>query len=498
MQVAYEVEFPREISAMQPLPDAIARLQVLTERARSDLALMAYPSRGWVKPFDTPLQPVYDVLIVGAGQSGLAAGLALKRDGVTNLVLIDQSPPGWEGPWETYARMQTLRTPKFSVGLEGGIPSLSARAWFEARYGSEAWLKIERVPRGDWMDYLRWFRQVIDLPIRNETRVGALEPVGDNLIAVPLTSSRGSETVFARQVILATGFDGCGVWRIPPHIEQAVPASSCTHSNVPIDMGALIGKRIGILGHGASAFDTAGAALRAGAKSVDICYRRKDIPQVNPHRQLEYAGLLKHFAELPVALRWEIAHFFDTRDQPPTQLAYDTATAFSNCRVHAASPWEEVSYRDGVIHVRTPHAGFEFDHVICATGVGIDLSARLELSAIARRVLTWSEVYTPPPGLEHPVLGQYPFLGPHYELKPKSAEEAWMSRIYAYNFCGYVSMGSHSTSVSAHKHSIPRMVRGITAQLLAEQADTIMPGIAAYDEIELKLTPSARPIGQTA
>lgn len=473
---------------MNPLSDSAARLQALGERARSDLAQMAYPSRGWVRPLDTPLKPVYDVLIVGAGQSGLAAGLALRRDGVTNILLVDQSPAGWEGPWETYARMQTLRTPKYSVGLEGGMPSLSARSWFEARYGAEAWLKIERVPRSDWMDYLRWFRSVIDLPIRNDVSVGALEPVGDQLIAAPLTSPQGKETVFARQVILATGFDGCGAWRVPPHIAQAVPASHCSHSNVVLDMHAFAGKRLGILGHGASAFDTAGAALRAGAKSVDVCYRRRDIPQVNPHRQLEYAGLLKHFAELPIALRWEIAHFFDTYDQPPTQLSYDTATAYSNCRVHHSSPWEDVSFRDGVVHVRTPHAAFEFDHIICATGVGIDLAARPELANVARHVMSWAEAYTPPAALEHPVLGQYPFLGPHYELKAKTAEgDAWMSRLYAYSFCGYVSMGSHSTSVSAHKHSIPRMVRGITGRLLSEQLDGIMPGIAAHNEIELVL-----------
>jgi len=304
--------------------------------------------------------------------------------------------------------------------------------------------------------------------------------------------------------VLATGFDGCGAWRIPPHIAQSVPASACTHSNVPIEMRSLMGKRVGILGHGASAFDTAGAALRAGVKSVDICFRRQDIPQINPHRQLEYAGLLKHFAELPAALRWEIAHFFDTRDQPPTQNAYDGATSFSNCRVHAGSPWDEVTYTEGagasggVIHVRTPQATFEFDHIICATGVGIDLAARPELSGVARRILTWAESYTPPPELEHPVLGQYPFLGPHYEFKSRTPDsEAWISRIYAYNFCGYVSMGSHSTSVSAHKHSMPRMVRGITARLLGEQIDAIMPGIAAYDEIELKL-PQPKTVEQRA
>jgi len=488
---------------MLPLPDASARLQALSERARAELALMAYPSRGWVQPAETPLKPVYDVLIVGAGQSGLATGLALKRDGVTNIVLIDQSPAGWEGPWETYARMQTLRTPKFSVGLEGGIPALSARAWFEARYGAEAWLKIERVPRTDWMDYLRWFRQVVDLPIRNETTVGALEPMGDGLIAVPLTSAGAKETVFARQVVLATGFEGCGTWRIPQHIADAVPASACSHSNVAIDLATLAGKRIGILGHGASAFDTAGAALRAGAKSVDICYRRRDIPQINPHRQLEYAGLLKHFAELPPPLRWEMAHFFDTRDQPPTQIAYDTATAFSNCRVHAASPWDEVRYEErdgsGVVHVRTPIESFEFDYIICATGIGIDLTARPELANVARRVLTWAEAYTPPPELEHPVLGQYPFLGPHYELKAKSADcEPWISRIYTYNFCGYVSMGSHSTSVSAHKHSIPRMVRGITGRLLSEQLGSIMPSFHAYTETELTLRHSPNAVEQSA
>lgn len=487
---------------MPLLSDADERLSALAERARTELALMAYPARGWVKPLDTQLAPVYDVLIVGAGQSGLAAGLALKRDGVTNILLVDQSEPGLEGPWETYARMQTLRTPKYSVGMEGGIPALSARAWFEARYGAEEWLKIERVPRTDWMDYLRWFRAVADLPIRNRVKVGALEPVGEQLIAVPLISAHGpapgNETVFARQVVLATGYDGSGAWRVPPHIANALPPEVCSHSNVTIDLAKLAGRRVGILGHGASAFDTAGAALRAGAKSVDICYRRRDIPQINPHRQLEYAGLLKHYGDLAPALRWEIAQFFDTRDQPPTQNAYDGAVGFGNCRVHPASPWDEVSYRDGVVRVRTPLASFEFDYVICATGVMIDLAGRAELAAIARRILTWAEAYTPPEELRHPVLEQYPYLGPYYDFMARTPDcEAWLSRIYAYNFSAYVSMGPHSTSVSAHKHSIPRMVRGITARLLAEQADSIMPGIRAYSEVELRL-PVPPPVEKSA
>lgn len=35
------------------------------------------------------------------------------------------SQPGREGPWTTYARMVTLRTPKHLTGLDYGMPSLT-------------------------------------------------------------------------------------------------------------------------------------------------------------------------------------------------------------------------------------------------------------------------------------------------------------------------------------------------------------------------------------
>jgi cation diffusion facilitator CzcD-associated flavoprotein CzcO len=477
---------------MTPLADAEARVAALTERARSDLALMSYPNRSWVRPPATALAPVIDVVIVGAGQAGLAAGLALWREGVSNTLLVDRSAAGFEGPWETYARMETLRTPKTSIGLESGIPSMTARAWHAARYGAAAWEGFARVPRVQWMEYLRWLRQVVGLTIRNRTEVGALAPAGDGLIKVPLAGGDGPAQVYARHVVLATGFDGCGSWHIPQHISRVVPPERLEHSNVPFDLGRLAGLRVGILGHGASAFDTAAAALKAGAASVDVCYRRRDIPQINPHRHLEYVGLLKHYGELPPALRWEIAHFFDTRDQPPTQNAWDAATAFPNCRVHASCPWDELEYRDGVIRVKTPRGLFGFDFIICATGSMVDLAARPELRDVAAHVARWGDRYQPPPALEHPVLAQYPYVGEDYQLQERvpGSGHAWLNRVYAYNFSSYVSMGPHSTSVSAHKYSIPRMVRGITRALMFEQLDAVMPGIAAYDEIELRLPPA--------
>ena len=103
--------------------------------------------------------------IVAAGQSGLIIGLALKREGVCNVLLLDRNPAGYEGPWETFARMAVLRSPKAVVGAELDIPSLSVRAWFEARYGAEAWERITWIPRSDWMRYLRWYRGIADLDI---------------------------------------------------------------------------------------------------------------------------------------------------------------------------------------------------------------------------------------------------------------------------------------------------------------------------------------------
>ncbi|MBL8382923.1 MAG: NAD(P)/FAD-dependent oxidoreductase [Burkholderiales bacterium] len=468
---------------------AAARLAALEARAREDLRLMSYPARDWVRPAPARSDPVLDVLIVGAGQSGLAAALALEREGVTRIMLVDASPAGFEGPWETYARMETLRTPKHSVGLEGGLPSLSARAWHAARYGAAAWEGFARVRRHDWMDYLRWLRGFVAAPVLNDTRAGALADAGDGLIEVPLAGPRAPARVFARHVVLATGFDGCGEWHVPEHIASAVPPDRLTHSNVPFDLARVAGRRVGILGHGASAFDTAGAALDAGARSVEICYRRRDIPQINPHRHLEYVGLLKHYPEMPAALRWEIAHFFDTRDQPPTQNAWDKATSYPNCRVRAGCPWLRVAFEGGEVRVDTPAGTLAYDFVVAATGSIVRLEARAELALAARQIARWRDRYTPPAALAHDGLADYPFVGAEYQLQPREAGTGfdWLGRVYAYNFSSYVSMGPHSTSVSAHKFSMPRMLRGITRALFFGQIDAVMPGIAAYDEIELNL-----------
>src|ERR1700704_6840383 len=83
----------------QPQPTADAALTRLAEQARRDLEALAHPSSAWVRPVaDAMGRQVYDVVIVGAGQAGLIVGLALKREGVRKILLLDRNPGGYEGP----------------------------------------------------------------------------------------------------------------------------------------------------------------------------------------------------------------------------------------------------------------------------------------------------------------------------------------------------------------------------------------------------------------
>lgn len=46
-------------------------------------------------------------------------------------------------------------------------------------------------------------------------------------------------------------------------------------------------------------------------------------------------------------------------------------------------------------------------------------------------------------------------------------------------------MGPHSTSISGHKHALPRLLRSLVRSLLLEQEDAIVGALRGYDEIDL-------------
>ncbi|PZR46584.1 MAG: FAD-dependent oxidoreductase, partial [Stutzerimonas stutzeri] len=143
------------------MPAKSSGLDALETQLAQDLEFLELPSRPWVPERSEGGAPVRDVVVIGAGMCGLAATAKLVLSGITNVVAYDAAPAGREGPWVTFARMETLRSPKTLHGPSLGLPRLTFRAWFTAQWGAGVWDALDKIPKDQWMDYLVWYRKVL-------------------------------------------------------------------------------------------------------------------------------------------------------------------------------------------------------------------------------------------------------------------------------------------------------------------------------------------------
>ena len=159
-------------------------LATLAARVHDDLHRIAHPRMKWLQPRIGPDgAPALDVLVVGAGQSGLAIGVGLLRAQVDNILLVDRAEPGAEGPWLSYARMRTLRSPKDYTGPDLDLPSLGYQSWHEARYGPAHWQALDLIAREDWASYLAWVRDTVGVPVQQPHAPSSTSPPPADLLA---------------------------------------------------------------------------------------------------------------------------------------------------------------------------------------------------------------------------------------------------------------------------------------------------------------------------
>lgn len=128
--------------------------------------------------------PHVDVLVIGAGQAGLALGWHLRRRGVASFLLVDAGPEVghvWRSRWDS------LRL--FTPAEYDALPGLP----FPAPAGT--------YPTKDQVaDYLRDYAAEFRLPVRLDTRVERLTRSGDGFRAETSTGP-----VTAARVVVATG-----------------------------------------------------------------------------------------------------------------------------------------------------------------------------------------------------------------------------------------------------------------------------------------------------
>ncbi len=457
-------------------------LRRLEQALAREMELFAYPSKIWPRTtIGDNGSPVIDVVIVGAGQAGISLAVGLLRERIPNILLVDRSSAGREGPWNTWARMITLRTIKELTGPDNRMASASFRSWYEARKGEAAWRALVRIPKGEWMDYLNWVRAILKLPVENNTRVTAITMDGERL-RVALDGPGGVRTVLARKVVVATGVDGAGGPRMPAFTE-GVPKSLCAHSADDIDFTPFAGKRVAVLGVGASAFDNAATALEAGAANVTQFVRRPKLPQVNALRFLETSGFFRNFGALDDARKVRFMRHYLSLPTPPPADTLQRCHAHSNFVVKFGEGWTGMHVTGHTLQITTPARTFETDFAILGTGFRIDLANVPFLSPLVPHMVFWKD--RAPLGEDgvDERLGKYPYLGPAMQAagRTQSAERA-LRNLHLFNISGVPSVGLISSGINGLPWGVDAISLAISRDLFRAEADSLYEEFVGYNE----------------
>ena len=461
-------------------------LPALEARLREDLQWLDLPAQPWVKPRHQEGQLLLEVAVIGGGMAGLALATELRHLGV-KAVVFDQSEEGFEGPWATTARMQTLRSPKQLSGPALGLPALTFRAWFEAQFGLAAWEQLDKIPRLQWAEYLRWYRHVLRLDVRNRHRVMRVQPKADGRVELSIDADGQALNVSARHVVLATGRDGLGGPWVPA-VADALPREYWAHSADGLQDHWFVGKRVAVIGGGASAMDAAGTALEAGARSVDVLVRRKDLPRINKGKGAGSPGMTHGYWRLPDDWKWSIRHYLNLQQVPPPQGSTLRVSRHANARFLLGSPVESVAVQaDGSLLLQTPTAHLHYDFLVFATGFRSNWALRPEFSPFAPHIKLWSDRYSAPAGQEDLELSQLPDLGPLFEfLERVPGSCPGLDRVHCFSYPAALTYGGVSGDIPAISEGAKRMAQGLAGQLFNDDIELHFEAMQAYAEPELQ------------
>ncbi len=469
-------------------------LVALEQRLAYEMACLQLPAPRWTPALEHAGQPVADVAIIGAGMAGLALAAALQHRGVS-VVVYDQSPAGWEGPWATTARMETLRSPKQLAGPALGLASLSFRAWFEVQWGAVAWEAMDKIPRLQWMDYLRWYRQVLGIEVHNDHAVLDVWPQGhgapEGLIALRVQRARPAGqpsevfTAYARRLVLATGRAGLGGNAVPDWV-HGLPRSHWAHSADELDYNRLRGLRVGVVGAGASAMDSAATALDCGAAAVRLLVRRPDLPRINKGKGAGSPGFTHGFGRVPDAWKWRIRHYINAQQVPPPRGSTLRVSGHANAAFHLGCAVQGATVQGQTLRVQTSQGAIELDFLIFGTGFSQDWSQRPMLRHIEPHVRLWQDRWPVEAGQEDEELSASPDLGPDFEFQPREGQScAGLERIHCFCYPAALSLGVITGDIPAISEGAIGLATRLCGLLYAQDVDYHFEHMRQHSEPEL-------------
>lgn len=467
-------------------------LQILEFQVKNELAKVGFPPSKWIIHSDKI--DVLDVAIVGGGMAGMTAAFALMKEGILNIKIFDENPLNQEGLWIKYARMNELRSGKQYLGPALGIPSLTFWSWYEAQYGKESWNKLKLCPTKLWHDYLCWYRRVLNLPLESKMTLTKLKPV-ENFLELTFVSEGLQKIVYSRKVVLATGREGAGGHEIPKFFHH-LPKRFYAHTGERIDPCFFKNKRIAVIGAGSSAFDAAAVALENGAEAVEMLVRRSSISQINKFGQFSYPGLENGFYLLPDDIR--CLFFMEALKEggiDPSKAAVERIKDFSNFHVHYDTLIQNVAENNDGVIILTNHNTLQVDYIIVGTGYTVDLSKRPELDEIRSAILLWRDRIPQDFLQQVPMLGNFPYLGPHFQfLESNPGNAPYLKDIYCFNYGAFLSHALLSGDIPGISFGATRLARGIASDFFLDETklyvkkirDWITPDFNSSDYLPLR------------
>ena len=323
---------------------------------------------------------VIDIAIVGAGPYGLSIAAHLNAADI---------------PFRIFGSPMSMWSTRMPRGMrlksEGFASSLSDP---ESRFTLRDYCRQEGIAYSDVGD-----------PVRLETFVAYglafqkrfVPNLEDRVVTSLRREGAGfelllqdGEKVFARRVIIAVGITYFA--NVPPVLAALSPAL-VSHSSAHGDLAGFRGRRIAVVGGGASALDLAGLLHAAGA-SVDLIARIPAIRFQDPPRprswterlryprtgigsgleMLFYAHLPHWFQHLPERIRLDRvrkilgpAPGWFSRNDVEGKVSFHLGMEIAGARAKEGRVLLELTDRNG------QQKRVEADHVIAATGYSVDL-----------------------------------------------------------------------------------------------------------------------------